>query len=214
MNTCENFHIFFWCSPLFSVIDFFFHSSLLTHHWLSHCVWGDLKTVRGRSIHISEKQVVYSLRRIVSRHRPTRRHTYLICEDTRSSDAQISTWRKRDDCLQLQNFSVAVARDMVRPFTIDLLFCISSLTKWAGGRSTLDFKIYFNYFIKYREGGSRPFNFIPFHSLYTVHEAIKYHRSLVPQGHFQVWDKNNLESTSFHLFVLEKSRKTYGVSLS
>ena len=63
---------------------------------------------------ISEKQVVYSLRRIVSRHRPTRRHTYLICEDTRSSDAQISTWRKRDDCLQLQNFSVAVARDMVR----------------------------------------------------------------------------------------------------
>ena len=31
---------------------------------------------------------------------------------------------------------------VVRPFTINLLPCISSSTKWAGGRSTLDFKFW------------------------------------------------------------------------
>ena len=114
VNTCENFHIFFWCSPLFSVIIFFF-IPVYSHTIDFPIVFGvTSKLSEDGPYIISEKQVVYSLRRIVSRHRPTRRHTYLICEDTRSSDAQISTWRKRDDCLQLQNFSVAVARDMVR----------------------------------------------------------------------------------------------------
>lgn len=97
-----------------------------------------------------------------------------------------------------------------RPFTINLIFCISSLTKWAGGRSTLDFEFTPLEYLERRSG-----NFIC--APYLRYQCIRLWNGQWLWLVYLVREpltKKNLQKTSFYLFVPDDLRKMYGVSLS
>ena len=92
-----------------------------------------------------------------------------------------------------------------RPSTINYLFCLSSLTKWAGGRSTLYFFILLC--LNTLREGVVIFYFILFCSWDTGHEAMKCHRLLVLHSHYQVWDKKTYKGPLFTSLLVMNHEK-------